>query len=169
MKILIGFNVWEIIMKVCLLVFCFTLMVSSLFCFESPLFKVAAQTDLLQQGATLGVRVSNEQNLTRQLYVVAGAKAPFIDEGEKGFLVSLFAEKHFIYNDNSYGKYCLGVEYVEFEDWSFDSDDLNRIFLPKLAIGVGYQIKIDEGIYLFSDLDFGIQYYMANINLGMKF
>ncbi len=152
------------------LVLVFIILVSTCFAWESTSVKFGAYGDYEYFGGTFGYKISHETDPEREVYIVLAGKAPFFDKKRDNHLISLFAEKHFIRANNAYGKYCMGIEYTKIEPFiNFDDEEADYVVIPKLAVGAGYQFKLDEGVYLLTDFDIGIQYHIFNINIGMKF
>ncbi|MGI6197552.1 MAG: hypothetical protein ACOYIS_00285 [Candidatus Cloacimonadaceae bacterium] len=157
-------------MKRIILILSLLLALSMLFGERASKIKTSLNLGLLN-GASLGLELGSPEGKNREHYLningyynkivwFAGANYEIRTHTKKGNLYHLLA---------------AGVDYGEMYVPLFslfepdNSDEIKRMLIPHLVVGIGYRFNIGNNSHMFIEWDMGVKPSLSNINLGVTF
>ena len=157
-------------MKRIIIILCLLLALSMLFGERASKIKTSLNLGLLN-GASLGLELGSPEGKTREHYLnicgylaqdiwFAGANYEIRNHNKKGNFYHLVAA------GVDYGEVYVPLLSLAEPD---SRDDIKRMFIPHLVVGIGYRFNIGKDSHMFIEWDMGVKPSLSNINLGITF
>ncbi len=136
------------------------------FAWESTSYKFGYVYSM-SNGISAGLKMPHSKRENKEVFLCADYF--FAEESGLDYksMMSLYTEISSIYDNNFYSSYSIGLLY-KLDDYINSERMIGDVYL-KLTAGLGYLFPIDDGIFIFTEVNGGFQYYTLNAKLGVKF